>query len=422
MCTMVFLRLSFIIYSFLNKISIYCYNSSSQIEDLSKLLPRQSFEEINNLLNKNFPLVNVRIILDEKPKNKKYNYYKSLTSNYFLEKCKSVPDMCEYGYEIDIYSKQNILVIEPGSNSKKLIDPVYCNRIIFSLQLEIKSMKYASLLKKILIFINFKQNGGTIKDFPTFNYEPHSYIFYILIPSFIFGISILTFILYYESLFHFSDEVKEFFDGLLKKWEAIDNNGIIIKGKKQTIIEHGTCIFCWKKTKNENEIFLYCGHSYHETCLRQWRVYIYGCCPCSYQAYESEEKKRVNNNLKQLENPNFYKGIDIYISEDDLKILLSICLDAFRKDTIFDYFIENEEKINEFNDKHELNTLEELCWIHANEVEMYKSYKIWKKLYKVLKMACFYVSFYPKFLKSKKVVLIYKLLKLQGFSFEKMFK
>ena len=36
---------------------------------------------------------------------------------------------------------------------------------------------------------------------------------------------------------------------------------------------------------------MYCGHSYHEKCLRIWRLYQYRCCPCSYEAIKEIEEK-----------------------------------------------------------------------------------------------------------------------------------
>ena len=82
---------------------------------------------------------------------------------------------------------------------------------------------------------------------------------------------------------------------------------------------------------------MHCGNSYHEKCLRQWRLYQYGCCPCSYEAYDDKEDEKTCLNRP------------VYLNTEDLKILLGLCLDAFRKENIYDYFIENKEKFDEVN-------------------------------------------------------------------------
>ena len=143
---------------------------------------------------------------------------------------------------------------------------------------------------------------------------------------------------------------------------------------------------------------MYCGHSYHEECLRQWRLYQYGCCPCSYEAYDEMEDERAC-----LKRP-------VYLNTEDLKILLGLCLDAFRKENIYDYFIENKEKFDEVN-------LGDLCWINQKKFENYSSYRIFYKVYKAIKLACVFVTFYPKFLKSKKVKLIERLMKMKNKGF-----
>ena len=80
---------------------------------------------------------------------------------------------------------------------------------------------------------------------------------------------------------------------------------------------------------------------------------------------------------------------------------------------MYDYFVENEDKIDEFNNTYNVS-LEELCWLYQNKLQNYKGYRIFYKMYKVWKMSCFLLAFYPNFLKSKKVKLITKLLKVKN--------
>ena len=118
------------------------------------------------------------------------------------------------------------------------------------------------------------------------------------------------------------------------------------------------------------------------------------------------KKLKKKKNKSEIERP-------IYLNIEDLKILLGLSLDAFRKENMYDYFVENEEKIDEFNNNYGVS-LEELCWLYQNKLQNYKSYRIFYKMYKVWKMSCFLLAFYPNFLKSKKVKLITKLLKVKN--------
>ena len=167
--------------------------------------------------------------------------------------------------------------------------------------------------------------------------------------------------------------------------------------EKRIELKNRECLFCWKPSKG-NEYFMHCGHSYHEKCLRQWRLYQYGCCPCSYEAYDDKEDEKACLNRP------------VYLNTEDLKILLGLCLDAFRKENIYDYFIENKEKFEEIN-------MEDLFWINQKKFENYSSYRIFYKIYKAIKLACVFVTFYPRFLKSKKVKLIERLMKMKNKGF-----
>ena len=56
-----------------------------------------------------------------------------------------------------------------------------------------------------------------------------------------------------------------------------------------------------------------------------------------------------------------------YLNSEDIKILLGLCLDAFRKENIYDYFIENKEQYDAIN-------LGNLIWINEKKFENYTSY------------------------------------------------
>ena len=117
----------------------------------------------------------------------------------------------------------------------------------------------------------------------------------------------------------------------------------------------------------------------------------------SYEATEEEEADACLNR-------------PVYLDIEDIKILLGLCLDAFRKENIYDYFIKNKEICEEVN-------LFDLIWINQKKFENYSSYRIFYKIYKVVKLMVFFVTFYPQFLKSKKVKLIERLMKMKNKGF-----
>ena len=368
-----------------------------RIEEENKILDKEDFKEIKEIIENYFPLILIRILSgDEKELNKQLSYFETSSYNHFSKECKKYKDMCDYGYFIDIYTKQNLLIIQIGKESKKIIGEEYKQRMTDSIRDEIDNKNWGHAIKKILIFINYRQKGGKIKTFPKSNDWPQIYILTIIIPSFFFSLIILAIILYYGSTkYIFCIEVKEFFDGAIKYWNEI--NELPNNVEKKIELKNRECLFCWKKSKG-NEYFMHCGHSYHEKCLRQWRLYQYGCCPCSYEAYDDKEDEKAC-----LSRP-------VYLNTEDLKILLGLCLDAFRKENIYDYFIENKEKFDEVN-------LGDLCWINQKKFENYYSYRIFYKIFKVIKLACVFVTFEPRFLKSKKVKLIERLMKMKNKGF-----
>ena len=369
----------------------------TRIEDETKILDKQDYKEIKEIIDKNFPLLLIRFLNNNENYNdKQLPYFEASSFNHFSKECEKVKDMCDFGYSIDIYIKQKLLIIQIGEESKKLIDEEYKQRMIDSIRDELYNKNWAHAIKKILLFINYRQKGGKIKSFSKTNDDPQIYILSVLVPSFFFGIIILSIIFYFGSTkYIFCSEVKEFFDGAIRYWKEVNEfpNNI----EKRIELKNRECLFCWKPSKG-NEYFMHCGHSYHEKCLRQWRLYQYGCCPCSYEAYDDKEDEKACLNRP------------VYLNAEDLKILLGLCLDAFRKENIYDYYIENKEKFEEAN-------MEDLFWINQKKFENYSSYRIFYKIYKAIKLACVFVTFYPSFLKSKKVKLIERLMKMKNKGF-----
>ena len=368
-----------------------------RIEDENNILDKESFSEIKEIIEKNFPLLLIRILTgNEKDINKQPSFFDASSFNHFSKECKNYKDMCDYGYSLDIYVTNKLLFIQIGKESKKIIDDIYKQRMIDSIRYELENENWSHVIKKILIFINYRQKGGKIKAFPKNNDWAQIYILTILTPSFLVGVLFLSFVLYFGSKnFIFCSEVKDFFDGAIKHWNEINEQQNV--SEKRIQLTKRECLFCWKESRG-NEYFMHCGHSYHEKCLRQWRLYQYGCCPCSYEAYDDKEDEKAC-----LSRP-------VYLNSEDIKILLGLCLDAFRKENIYDYFIENKKKFDEVN-------LEDLCWINQKKFENYSSYRIFYKIFKVIKLACVFVTFYPKFLKSKKVKLIERLMKMKNKGF-----
>ena len=369
--------------------------NKTRIYDEINILKKVEFNELNQIIKKNFPLLMIRLLSGEDDIRKKTAYFEASSVTNFAKECINYKDMCDYGFSIDIYLKEKLLVIEIGKESKKLIDDEYKQRMINSIRDELNNENWAQSIKKILIFINYRLSGGELTKFPKSNDYPQIFILTKMIPFFVIFILLMTIIFYFGSTqYIFCNEVKLFFDGIIRHLNELNN--IQENNKKKIEIKNRECLFCWEPSGGD-EYFLHCGHSYHEKCLLQWRLYQYGCCPCSYEAYDEEEFDACLNR-------------PVYLDIEDIKILLGLCLDAFRKENIYDYFINNKEKCEEVN-------LGDLIWINQKKFENYSSYRIFYKIYKVVKLMVFFVTFYPQFLKSKKVKLIERLMKMKNKGF-----
>ena len=364
-----------------------------RLYDEDHFLSKIDFDEIKKIIEKNFPLLLIRLLSGEEDIGKKSAYFEASSLNYFSKECHKYKDMCDYGFSINIYIKEKILIIEIGKESKKLIDDEYKERMINSIRDELNNDNWPQAIKKILIFINYRLTGGKIMKFPKSNDYPQMFILTVMVPSFLIFIIIMTIIFYFGSTeYIFCREVKLFFDGVIRHLKELNK----LNEENKIEIKDRECLFCWQRSEGD-EYFLHCGHSYHEKCLLQWRLYQYGCCPCSYEATEEEEADACLNR-------------PVYLDIEDIKILLGLCLDAFRKENIYDYFIKNKEICEEVN-------LFDLIWINQKKFENYSSYRIFYKIYKVVKLMVFFVTFYPQFLKSKKVKLIERLMKMKNKGF-----
>ena len=371
------------------------FNNKTRIYDEDHLLNKDDFTEIKEIIEKNFPLLLIQILSGEENIRKNSAFFEARSFNDFSNKCKNYKDMCDYGFSIYIYIKQKLLILEIGKESKKLIDDIYKQRMTDSIRDELNKENWVQAIKKILIFINYRLSEGKIKNFPKKNDYPQIYIFTKMIPLFLTFILIMTIIFYFGSTkYIFCYEMKLFFDGIIMRLRELKN---IQENKEKKIeLKNRECIFCWKPSEG-NEYFLHCGHSYHERCLLQWELYKYACCPCSYECYEDTEEPEACLERASL-------------NIEDIKILLGLCLDAFRKENIYDYFITNKEI-------YERENLGDLIWINQKKFENYSSYRIFYKILKVVKLMLFFVTFYPEFLKSKKVKLIERLMKMKNKGF-----
>jgi hypothetical protein len=75
-----------------------------RIEDENKILDKESFSEIKEIIEKSFPLLFIRIISgNEKDINKQASFFEASSFNHFSKECQNYKDMCDYGYSLDIY-------------------------------------------------------------------------------------------------------------------------------------------------------------------------------------------------------------------------------------------------------------------------------------------------------------------------------
>ena len=234
--------------------------------DRSKFLSDAEYNELCDILNK-YPLFMIRLRREIDYAIQGAVFFEASSFKYFDTECNKYTDMCQFGFLIDIYVDDKIIIIQPGSKSKLLVNDVYRKRTIASVRPELLKGKWHRALHKILTLIIYKEQGGKTRFFIPFK-DPKNFLFFILVPLMVIGFIGMTTFLYYMSKGYFNNDVYEFLDNIIRLWGEISDSE-----EKRIKLEKYTCIFCWKKTTNEREVFMYCGHSYHEKCLRKWRLY-----------------------------------------------------------------------------------------------------------------------------------------------------
>ena len=107
--------------------------NKTRIYDEINILKKVEFNELNQIIKKNFPLLMIRLLSGEDDIRKKTAYFEASSVTNFAKECINYKDMCDYGFSIDIYLREKLLVIEIGKESKKLIDDEYKQRMINSI-------------------------------------------------------------------------------------------------------------------------------------------------------------------------------------------------------------------------------------------------------------------------------------------------
>jgi hypothetical protein len=359
------------------------------------ILSQIQAEKICVILRTEYPNFIIRIRTHRETIVKGNVFYEQTSAKFFDTQCENFEKMCHMGFLIDIYVDDEIVIIQPGLKAKKLANDIYRNRVIETVRSNLIASQWDLAIEKSIKLLAYKVNGGKVKYPQPVSDEPSNFFWKILLPSLAAMFIILTVVLYYLSKGIVNKDLFNYFDQILTYWEEIEKSK-----DKRIVLEPHICIFCWKATSNKNEIFLYCNHSYHERCMKKWLLYDFKSCPCSYEPIANELAEADDNSRPP------------YLMVPDLKILLGLSLDSFRKENMYDYFVENEKKTSQFGEKYDIN-LEELCWLYQNKLSTYKSYRIFYKMYKTLKLMCFILAFAPSFLKSKKAKLITKLINVK---------
>ena len=138
----------------------------TRIEDETKILDKQDYKEIKEILDKNFPLLLIRILNNSENYNdKQLPYFEASSFNHFSKECEKLKDMCDYGYSIDIYIKQKLLIIQIGKESKKLIDEEYKQRMRDSIRDELNNKNWAHAIKKNIIIYKLSPKRWKNKKF-----------------------------------------------------------------------------------------------------------------------------------------------------------------------------------------------------------------------------------------------------------------
>ena len=116
-----------------NQTKLESLSDKNRIEDKNHFLNNNDYNEIKVIIEKNFPLLMIRLLSGEEDLGKKLSYFEAKSYNNFSKECKKYKDMCDYGFSINIFIKQKLLIIEIGKESKILIDDSYRQRMTDSI-------------------------------------------------------------------------------------------------------------------------------------------------------------------------------------------------------------------------------------------------------------------------------------------------
>ena len=79
------------------------------LKEQNKILDKESFSEIKEIIEKSFPLLLIRILDgNEKDNTKQPSFFEASSFNHFTKECEKYKDMCDYGYSLDIYIKKKL--------------------------------------------------------------------------------------------------------------------------------------------------------------------------------------------------------------------------------------------------------------------------------------------------------------------------
>lgn len=322
--------------------------------------------------------------------------YESKSFKFFNEKCKNFSDisMCNNGFLIDFYTVEKVIIIEPGKISKNKVKEAYRNRVLEAITYNLGNKEWFHALDKSVKLLDYKLKDG-VTELNAASSEPNYYMWTVVIPVLIVMFIFLTLMLSIGNKGKINKNLFDYIDKIIAFWTKIE-----CSEEKAIVFEK--CFLCFDDKKFEKLYkFRYCNHRYHEICMSRWKLLDDKCCPCSYEPVEGEESGKENDSPPLLK-------------IEDLRLLLSMILDSYRKDDVYEYFTLNAEKVQRFNRDHEV-CLEELCWIYLNKLETFKTYRIFFKMHKVLKLMCCILAFYPSsFMNSKKGRLIKRLMMVKS--------
>jgi hypothetical protein len=320
----------------------------------------------------------------------------SLSLKFFNKICINFPSMCNDGILIDLFIEDKIIIIQPGKLSEKIVSDIYRKRVIETVSYNLLNKEWGISLNKLVRLLDHRLKGGATKLNQGQSNDPTIFIYSILAPTLITIFVIVFIFIFLMGKGYLNSGLFYFMDKMLDYWEEIN-----VSPEKRIQLPPNTCLFCMKQGNNTYK-FLYCNHSYHYRCLYKWQLDDEKCCPCSLLPVEGEESGEIN----------LFKSA--YLNCEDIKLILGYVLDAHRKQNVFDYFIEKEEKIKRINEKYNIS-FEDICWIYINKLAFYKNYRILFNIWKTLKMMCCILTFYPSdTVNSKKGKLVRRLMNVRA--------